>query len=468
MNKLCYLLAASMQALSLTTLAETSSNEARSSDRISAELYSKVESTIASDTDRISAVFKDIHQNPELGFMETRTADIVARELESLGFELQSGIGKTGVLAILRNGKGPTVLYRADMDANAVEEITGLPYASKVRVTLESGEEVPVAHMCGHDAHVSWMLGMARAMVALKETWQGTLVLVGQPAEELIEGAQAMVDDGLYTTHGMPTPDAMIALHTMPVSIGTLISAGGTRNAGTDQLDVTFYGVGGHGSMPHNAKDPVLMAATAVVQYQSIVSRAIDPQQAAVLTVGSIQAGSDNNVIPDSALVKINLRWFSDEVRQQLIGGINAINESIAIANGLPKNKLPTMVIKGSSTPLVNDPQLTAKLNAALSTIVAKDQLISTMPAAMGSEDAHLLLGEHSNVPLSYILVGVVDPGVFKEAGYKPPYYNHNGDYKVDLAAIPYGTRIATIAVLALLANREDIDLKLGSRQALQ
>lgn len=186
-------------------------------------LAGKADGLIKADTNRLVTMFKDIHQHPELGFMEVRTAAIVAKELSALGFEVKTGIGKTGVVGILRNGSGPTVMYRADMDANAVEEATGLPYASKVRVKRDDGVEVPVAHMCGHDAHVTWMLGMAKAMVALKADWAGTMVLVGQPAEEPITGAKAMVDAGLYTTHGVPKPDYFIGMHTAPGPVGAVV-----------------------------------------------------------------------------------------------------------------------------------------------------------------------------------------------------------------------------------------------------
>jgi amidohydrolase len=269
---------------------------------------------------------KDLHQNPELGFMESRTAGIVAKELQALGYEVKTGIGKTGVVGILRNGAGRVVMFRADMDANAVQEATGLPYESKVRVKMPDGSETPVAHLCGHDAHVTWLIGVAKVMAGAKADWKGTLVLVAQPAEEPVLGAEAMVKDGLYTKHGVPKPDYLIGLHTTPVPTGMVVSKAGDFNAGTDQLDVTFKGVGGHGSSPHLAKDPVLMAATAVVQYQSIVSRAIDPLNAAVITVGSIQAGADNNVIPNSALVKINLRWYDEADRTRMIEGIERIN----------------------------------------------------------------------------------------------------------------------------------------------
>ncbi|HYN58676.1 MAG TPA: amidohydrolase [Rubrivivax sp.] len=273
-------------------------------------MFTKAGTSIDADTARLIAIVKDIHQNPELAFMEVRTAGIVAKELKALGFDVKTGIGKTGVVAILKNGAGPTVMYRADMDGNAVEEATGLPYASKVRVKREDGSESPVAHMCGHDAHVTWMLGMAKAMVALKNEWSGTMVLVGQPAEEPITGAKAMVDDGLWTRHGVPKPDFFIGMHTAPGPVGAVVSSGGPKMAGTDQIDILFKGVGGHGSMPQLAKDPVLMASMAVVQFQAIVSRTIEPQQTAVLTVGAVQAGTDNNVIPSTALVKANLRRY--------------------------------------------------------------------------------------------------------------------------------------------------------------
>jgi len=221
-------------------------------------LINEVSSAVDQDAPRLDRIFKDLHQNPELGFMEERTAGIVARQLEELGYEVMTGIGVTGVVGVLRNGEGPTVMYRADMDANAVEEATGLPYASTTRV-IRDNEDVPVAHLCGHDAHVTWMLGMARVMVELKEQWHGTLILVAQPAEEPILGAKAMVADGLYRRLNeakVPPPDYLVGLHTAPIPTGTLMTRPGDINAGTDQLDVTFHGIGGHGSMPHLTKDP--------------------------------------------------------------------------------------------------------------------------------------------------------------------------------------------------------------------
>ena len=414
---------------------------------------------IDADTPRLTAMFKDIHQNPELGFMETRTAAIVARELRALGFTVTTGIGGTGVVGVLRNGDGPVVMYRADMDANAVEEATGLPYASKVRVKRPDGSEVPVGHMCGHDAHVTWMLGMAKALVGMKSSWQGTVVLIGQPAEEPIMGARAMVDDGLWTKHGLPRPDYFIGMHTAPVPVGVVMSSGGPKMAGTDQLDVLFRGVGGHGSTPQLTKDPVLMAAFAVTQYQAIVSRVIDPQQTGVLTVGSIQAGVDNNVIPQTALVKANLRWFEPTVREQMLIGIKSISDGIARTYGMPEDQMPVITMKGGSTPLVNDEALAARLAAALKPVFGERNLITDFPPATGSEDIHLLKGPHADVPFNFLVVGVVDPELFASVQ-KPgqpmqvPYAAHNPNFIVDLAAIPVGTSVATISMLELLQPR--------------
>lgn len=418
-------------------------------------LAARIDQAVAADEARLIEIFKDLHQHPELGFMEVRTANIVARELESLGYSVTRGIAKTGVVGILRNGDGPTVMYRADMDANAVEEATGLAYASKARATRADGVEVPVAHMCGHDAHVTWLLGMARIMAESKAHWQGTLVLVAQPAEELITGARAMVNDGLYSEHGVPVPDYLLGLHTAPLPVGTVFSAGGVRMAGTDQLDVTFHGVGGHGSMPHTTKDPVIMAATAIMQYQTIVSRMVDPLETAVLTVGSVQAGIDNNVIPHEALLKLNLRYFNDSVREQMLTAIDAVNQGIAEAYGAVA---PTLVMKGGSRPLVNDQPLIGRLNIALRELLSDRQVVSEFPAGTGSEDMHMLLGEHDQVPYAYLIVGVADPQVFQQAlqeGRPVPYAPHGPHYIVDLAAIPLGTRIAATSVLTLLAARQ-------------
>lgn len=422
---------------------------------VSAASIESVSTAIDGDRARLEAIFKDIHQNPELGFMETRTADIVAKELRALGFEVKTGIAQTGVVGILRNGAGPTVMYRADMDANAVEEATGLPYESKVRAE-RGGEEVPVAHMCGHDAHVTWMLGAAKALAGMRDRWSGTLVLVGQPAEEPITGAQAMIDDGLYTKHGVPVPDFFVALHTVIVPTGQIGARGGLLEAGTDQLDVTFHGVSAHGSRPELSKDPVVMAATAVLQYQTIVSRMLDPRDMGVVTVGAIHAGADNNTIPGDALVKLNLRFFDLTVRERMLGAIRAINDGVARSYGMPEDKLPTVVMKGYAPPLVNDADAIARVAAPLRALVGEQGIVSEFAAVTGSEDAHLLRGEHENIPVVYLFVGVVPPAEMDaavKAGLVGPYANHMPSFKVDLDAIPLGAKIGALAVLSFTAR---------------
>lgn len=429
---------------------------AQQQSHISDALLTQVRAAVNKDKSRLETMFKDIHQNPELGFMETRTAGIIAKELKALGFEVTTGIGGTGVVGIMKNGEGPVLAYRADMDANAVEEATGLPYASKVRVRREDGSLSPVAHMCGHDAHVTWMLGMAKIMAAMKNQWSGTLLLIAQPAEEPILGAQAMVDDGLWTNYGFPTPDYLIGLHTAPGPVGMVLSSGGPKMAGTDQIDVLFKGVGGHGSMPQMTKDPIVMAAYAVTQYQAIVARTIEPQQTAVLTVGSIQAGADNNVIPSTALVKVNLRWYEPQVREQMIAGIKSISDGIARAYGMPEDQLPEYTMKGSSTPLINDEEMAQRHAKALAKLVGEKNVVTQLPPATGSEDVHLLKGPHENMAFNFLIVGVADPEAVRAsmaAGKGFPYSAHNPNFVVDLRAIPIGTEVATVATMELLGK---------------
>src|SRR5688500_17373186 len=310
-----------------------------------AQPYKQVKQMAHADSLRLVEIFKDIHQNPELGFMEVRTSGIISKELKALGYDVITGIAKTGVVGILKNGEGPIVMYRSDMDCNSVKEITGLPYASTKTMKKDDGTEVPVMHACGHDAHVAWMLGVAKIMVALKNQWKGTLVFLAQPAEELLTGAQAMVKDKMYE-RGVPVPDYLFGMHTWPIAVGSIINGIGERMAGSDQLDVTSYGVGGHGSTPEVTKDPIVMACNAVMQYQTIISRNITAQDAAVLTVGAIHSGSDNNVIPASAVVKLNLRWFTEKTRNILLDGIKRVNEGIAVTNGLQKDSYPTILMK--------------------------------------------------------------------------------------------------------------------------
>jgi amidohydrolase len=432
----------------------------------SVSLIAKVNAAIDADTERLTAIFKDLHQNPEIAFTEVRTAGVIAKELTALGFTVTTGIGKTGVVGVYKNGPGKTLWFRADMDANAVKEAHTFPYAATKPQKLEDGSELNTMHACGHDAHVTWMLGLAKAMVTLKSEWSGTLVVYGQPAEEVGLGAQAMVKDGMWE-RGFPKPDFALASHTAPGPVGYISNSEGVRMAGVDQLDITFTGVGGHGSTPEMTIDPVVMAAQAVMAYQTIISRTLDPQAAAVLTVGSIQAGRDNNVIPQTAKLLLNLRWLKPDVRDIIIRRIDEINNGIAIAAGvspenLPIRKLsnaapshPFRVMKGNSGPLVNDPKLVDLINPQLTGLLGNGKVVNNFPTVMGSEDFQDVYAA-SKTPYVFLLIGVAPVEMFQaalKAGKPFPYSNHNPEFFVDLAAIPIGTKVNTLSAITMLGK---------------
>lgn len=420
-----------------------------------AQVTRQVKQMAYADSLRLVEIFKDIHQNPELGFMEVRTSGIIAKELKALGYDVITGIAKTGVVGILKNSDGPVVMYRADMDALPVKELTGLPYACTKTVKKEDGIEVPVMHACGHDAHVTWMLGVAKIMVALKSNWKGTLVFVGQPAEEGAvggNGAVAMVYDKMYEK-GVPVPDYLFGMHTWPIPVGTIENGFGDRFAGMDQLDVTFNGIGGHGSSPELTKDPIVMASSAIMQYQTIISRNIAAQDAAVITVGAFNAGTANNIIPSSALLKLNLRWFNEKTRNILLDGIKRVNEGIAITNNLPKELYPTITMKDNGVPLVNNTAMVNKVNTSLEKVLDAKNIITNTPSVMVSENFHYLVINNHKTVYDYMLVGTANPEMSAKAikeGKKYPFFNHNGNYQVDLSAIPFGTVIGALALLEL------------------
>ena len=420
----------------------------------SPDLIAKVTAAVEADASRLTAIFKDLHQHPEIAFTEMRTAGVVARELKALGYEVTTGIGSTGVVGVFRNGPGPTLWFRADMDANSVLEATGLPWAATAPQRLPDGSEIPVMHACGHDAHTTWLLGLAKAMKTLRADWSGTLVVYAQPAEEVGLGAQTMVKDGLLT-RGFPKPDMALGSHAVPLPVGAAVNAPGVRMAGTDQLDVTFTGVGGHGSTPNLAIDPVVMAAQAVLAYQTVISRSVDPQAPSVLTVGAVIAGRDNNVIPASAELRLNLRWFDRGVRDQMLKRIDEINKGITLGAGLTNDKVPVREMKGSAGPLDNDPNLVAAINPALTTLLGTDKVLTDFPSVMGSEDFQEAFADTST-PYTFLLIGIAEPARFseaKKAGRPFPFANHNNDFVVDLPAIPLGTQINTVAALALLGK---------------
>lgn len=415
-----------------------------------AGLAQSVAAIVAKEEPHLIERFKGLHQNPELGFQETKTAALVARALQELGYETHVGIGTTGVVGVLRNGPGPVVLFRADMDALPVRELTNLPYASKVTAPAVGGGFVPVMHACGHDAHVTFLLGVAQVMKELRSAWSGTLVLLAQPAEELIAGAQAMVKGGLYDQ--VPRPDVLIASHVTPLQpAGTASVRAGRRMAGTDQIDVIIHGVGGHGSAPHRTKDPIVMGAMAVIGYQTLVSRTVDPQQPAVVTVGAFQAGSANNVIPDSAVLRVNLRWYDLKVREQLVAGVKRITDAVAIAADVPRDKMPEYVQKGSAGPLVNDDEAARRAEPALRLALGRDKVLPGLPPVMGSEDFQDL-APNPSARILYIRIGCGPADVLETSkkGILPPL-NHNSRFKVELPALAAGVRADAMLLLEYL-----------------
>jgi hippurate hydrolase len=415
------------------------------------ELAKKVGSLVDQDEKRLIETFQQLHTNPELGFQEVQTAALVAREFKRLGYETHTGIGRTGVVGILKNGPGPVVMFRSDMDALPVLEETGLPYASRATGTSPSGGLVPVMHACGHDAHVVFLIGVAKVMVELKGEWSGTLVLIAQPAEELIEGARAMVNGGLYDK--APAPDVLIASHVTPMhATGTVSVKAGRRNAGCDQIDVLITGVGGHGSAPHTVKDPVTMGALAILGYQALVSQSIDPQEPSVLTVGSFQAGNANNVIPDTATLKVNIRWFEPAVREKLIEGIKRVTDAIAVAADVPKDKMPRYIMKGSAGPVINDEEAVQRAEPALKLALGSDKVVLGLPTAMGSEDFQDLASPHPSTKILHVRIGCGPADL--EANLKQgirPAPGHNSKFKVELPTIAAGTKADIMVLMEFL-----------------
>jgi amidohydrolase len=415
------------------------------------QLAKRVAAFVAQEEPRLLETFKHLHANPELGFQELKTAALIAQEFKALGYETHTGIGKTGVVGILKNGPGPVVMFRSDMDALPVLEETGLPYASRATGTSASGSLVPVMHACGHDAHVVFLLGVAKAMQTFKSDWSGTLVLIAQPAEELIEGARAMVQGGLY--NHSPAPDVLIASHVTPMQpAGAASVKAGRRNAGTDQFDVIITGIGGHGSAPHRAKDPITMGALAIVGYHALVSQSIDAQEPSVLTVGSFQAGDANNVIPDTATLKVNIRWFDQATRERLISGIKRVTDAIAVAADMPKDRMPRYIMKGSAGPLICDEEAVRRAEPALQLALGPHNVLPGLPTAMGSEDFQDLASPHPTTKILHVRIGCGPADVLEnlKKDIRPPA-NHNAHFKVELPAISAGAKADIMVLLEFL-----------------
>jgi hippurate hydrolase len=362
-------------------------------------------------TPDLADLYRDIHAHPELSMQERRTAGIAAERLEAAGYDVTTGVGSTGVVGVLRNGDGPTVMLRADMDALPVRETTGLDYASTVTAKDPDGNEVPVMHACGHDMHVTWLAGATALLASARDAWQGTVLAVFQPAEETAEGAQAMIDDGLFDR--FPKPHVVFGQHVMPGPAGAIGLRPGTTQAAADSLEVRLFGRGAHGSMPESSVDPVVMAAATVLRLQTIVSREVAASQAAVVTIGALQCGTKDNVIPEEALLKLNVRTFDEQVRSHVLDAIKRIVEGEAAASGAPR---PPEIRTTEHYPLtVNDPDSTARVAAALRRQFGDDRVHQLAAPVSASEDFGSF-GTEWGVPSVFWYVGGTDPDLYRRA----------------------------------------------------
>ncbi len=358
----------------------------------------------------LESIYTDLHAHPELSMQEERTARIAADHLRSAGYEVTINVGKTGVVGLLRNGDGPTVMLRADMDALPVKEATGLPYSSNATATDSDGKTVPVMHACGHDMHVTWLIGAATLFARTRDAWQGTLMSVFQPAEETGRGAQAMIDDGLF--HRFPKPDAVLGQHVMVGPAGVLSSRPGVITSAGDSLHIRMFGRGAHGSMPQASIDPVVMAASTVLRLQTIVSRELAATESAVVTVGSLQAGTRENVIPDEATLKLNVRTFDEGVRTRVLAAIERIVNAEAEASGATRK--PEITPLDRYRLVGNDPEAVGRICDAFRRYFSADRVQQAEPTS-ASEDFGSF-GAEWGAPSVFWFVGGVDPGEYAKA----------------------------------------------------
>ncbi len=406
----------------------------------------------------LDTLYKYLHQHPELSSQEEQTARLIADELSSLGFEVQEKLGMHNLAGVLRNGEGPTLLIRTDMDALPLEEKTGVPYASTATGTNAAGETVGVMHACGHDIHMTVFLGTARTMVEMKDQWSGTLVMVAQSAEESGFGADALFKANLYDK--VPVPDYAIALHdNASLPAGTVGYRAGAFMASVDMVDITVYGEGGHGAAPHTTKDPIVLAAQMINSFQTIVSRELNPIDPAVVTVGSIHGGTIYNIIPDEVKLQLTLRSYSPEVRNQILEAIERITRSHAQLARLPEEKYPKISIRDPQTPAtINDTELTNRLVTVFKETLGEDKVVETPPNMVG-EDFSRFANRHSGmqdekVPICMFWLGAVDPQKVKEAeetGTKLPSLHSPFYAPLPEPTIKTGVRAMSAAALELL-----------------
>ncbi|HEX4222868.1 MAG TPA: amidohydrolase [Pseudonocardiaceae bacterium] len=393
----------------------------------------------------LSEVYRDLHQHPELSLREFRTADLLANALRPLGFDVTTGVGGTGVVGVLRNGDGPVAMLRADIDALPVAEKTGLPYASTVRAVDDEGDEVPVAHACGHDMHATCLLGAATLLARSRDSWSGTALIVFQPAEEVALGALNMIKDGLFER--FPKPDIVLGQHVSPLPAGMIGHGSGPLMAATESVRVTLYGRGGHGSTPELTVDPILMAAHVVVRLQGIVSREVPARERAVVTVGRLQAGTKDNIIPETAELGINIRTFTDETRNTVHAAIERIVRAEAAASGAPRE--PDLAWTAGTPVLACDPEAAATTLAAFTRHFDQQRLLAMQPVN-ASEDVGVF-GTAAGVPTVYWFFGGYD---YAKHTFDQVPFNHSPEFAPDIEpTLSTGIEALIVAALAWLAT---------------
>lgn len=400
----------------------------------------------------LEMVYKDLHAHPELSMQETRTANTAAERLRSAGYEVATGIGNTGVVGLLRNGEGPTVILRADMDALPVQETTGLAYASRVTATDRAGKTVPVMHACGHDMHVACLLGAATLLARAREVWRGTVIAVFQPAEETGEGAKAMIDGGLFQR--FPQPDVILGQHVMSMPAGMLTCRSGIITSAGDSFEIRLFGRGAHGSMPEASIDPVVMAAATVLRLQTVVSREVPAAESAVVTIGALQAGTKANVIPEEAVLKVNVRTYDEGVRQRVLAAIERIVRAEAAASGASKEPVITRLDRYSA--VTNDEQAVRRVRSAF-TEHFSDARVQEGQRTTASEDFGCF-GAAWHAPSVFWFVGGIDADLYAKARHSGRMAdiptNHNSRFAPAIhPTLETGVEAMVVAALAWLAR---------------
>ena len=412
-----------------------------------------IEQAVEADYEaHLEPLFKHFHANPELSFLESNTAQRMAAELQAAGAEVTTGVGKTGVVGVMRNGEGPLILIRADMDGLPVEEKSGLAYASDATQTGLDGKTYPVMHACGHDVHITSLVGTARRLAAMKDQWSGTAMFIVQPAEEIISGAKAMLDDGLYERFGKP--DYALAFHVAAgLPTGKMTASEAIQYSSSDSVDIMVPGVGAHGASPHTGRDPVYIASQIVTALQSIVSREVGPLSPAVITVGSFHAGSKHNIISDRADLQLTVRSNDTAVRNQLLESITRIAKNVGRAHGLPEDNLPVVTHLHGTPVTYNNTDLARRLNTTFASRFGADSMVPFQQQGMGAEDFAYFVADEYGVPGYYFAVGGTPQEDIEAAenGGPPVPSHHSPLFKVaPRESITMGTEAMIAAVLEL------------------